>query len=86
MKILVLLSLLSCCVYAGDNCYVFERGSDSWARCKEQAADSEKRMNAIQADTQAMNLAYEMQRLATAQNEANRLAQQERARRNREEQ
>lgn len=37
MKPFLLLLLLSAPSFASDNCYIFERGSDSWLTCKEQA-------------------------------------------------
>lgn len=42
MKVLIVASLLVLPVFAfADNCYVHERGTDSWLACKEQAATNE---------------------------------------------
>ncbi len=40
MRIIILVSLLSGMAFA-DNCYVHERGSESWYDCKDQAHESD---------------------------------------------
>src|SRR5258708_7636381 len=42
--VLVSISLLSLSTFAlaSDNCYVLEKGSDSWLNCKEDAAESQR--------------------------------------------
>ena len=40
--------------WCGDNCYLFDRGSDSWQACKEQAAEDDKLYDALAAQRQEM--------------------------------
>lgn len=76
MKTLLLISLLSTSAFAYDNCYLFQRGSEDWMACKEQAADQQKAMDRLDADAQRYEADSQATRAATAQNETNRLLQQ----------
>ncbi len=49
MKTLLLVSLLSS-IAAADNCYIHERGSESWYNCKDEAAHDEKRADELRQD------------------------------------
>lgn len=53
MKTLLLISLLAGASYA-DSCYLFQRGTDDWASCKDQAADNTKRMDEINSNMQGI--------------------------------
>lgn len=44
-----LVLLLGSVCYAGDNCYVHERGSESWVACKEQAGEQERVRSGLDA-------------------------------------
>ncbi len=47
MKTLIVIAVLLSAqmAFATDVCYLFERGSEHWQECKEQAAVNEKRMD-----------------------------------------
>jgi hypothetical protein len=76
MKTLILVAMLSTCAMATDNCYIFERGSDSWATCKENAADRQAMLDRWEQRSQAMMVDSEATRAANSQAETNRLLRQ----------
>lgn len=54
MKTLGLLLLLSVPALA-DNCYVLQRGSDSWQDCKEEARQAERTNDRLQANSRQLS-------------------------------
>lgn len=58
MKTFTLLCLLTVPALASDNCYIHERGSESWFACKEFAAEN---ANASAMDTQTEALRIQLE-------------------------
>ncbi len=76
LKTTFLLFSLSCDVMGSDNCYIFERGSDSWLNCKDQARDNEKQVDQINANMRELSAEEATAQTADTQTEQYNMALQ----------